>query len=370
MNRNESILNIEKSNLIRSVQFPAIDGIRIYAAAIVFFQHVLGGIVIEYYKIDILRFNYRSDNGWLRAVNYLSDGNHGVDVFFILSGFLMSRILVRKSSSFSYVGFIWSRLKRIYPAFFVSLVVCTACVTTIFGWDWDGSRFVKNMFFLNAFPVFGVLPYNHVSWSLGYEFAFYFLIPVIIFLARFFDVRICAGILLLSAYFLIPDNYFRFLALFIGAFIGSFSDRFLSAVAEKVPLILPFVIYILLGLARAVYDLKFSSTYCVFIFTSSILFICIVWNEGCWLNRFLSKKVFRALGSLSYSIYLYHSIVASLVLHKVTPWPASAFGVVWAVIISIALTLLVSYFSYVLFEKWYFSDDRRVKKIAPNQRVL
>ena len=82
---------------------------------------------------------YRSDIDGLRAIAVLSvlgfhimpwkmpGGFIGVDIFFVISGFLITRILWRDMSSdqFTMVGFYSKRIKRLFPALIVLLAVCS-----------------------------------------------------------------------------------------------------------------------------------------------------------------------------------------------------------------------------------------------------
>src|SRR5262249_57804279 len=110
--------------LIRPLPYPAIDGLRFYAAFAVFFVHMIGSIAFDYLHTPTEMWNRGTSVIWIRCLYFLSDGHHGVDVFFIISGFLMGRI-VMESRQFSYGSFIWRRFLRIYPAFLASLFAAT-----------------------------------------------------------------------------------------------------------------------------------------------------------------------------------------------------------------------------------------------------
>ena len=94
-------------------------------------------------KLGVVRADYRPDIDGLRAVaiisvlvyhafpSLLSGGFAGVDVFFVISGFLISRIIFKglMSGSFSFFDFYSHRIKRIFPALIVVLLACY-----ILGW--------------------------------------------------------------------------------------------------------------------------------------------------------------------------------------------------------------------------------------------
>jgi peptidoglycan/LPS O-acetylase OafA/YrhL len=118
------------------------------------------------------------------AVNYLftklfAAGWSGVDVFFTLSGFLITRILLATRDRSGYFrSFYMRRVLRIFPLYYLSLVA----YTVIFGgrgtwWYW--------LYIANWAQLYGVtvLPLNHF-WSLAVEEQFYLIWPLVILLAR------------------------------------------------------------------------------------------------------------------------------------------------------------------------------------------
>lgn len=171
--------------------------------------------------------NYRADIDGLRAVavlpvllfhafpTVLPGGFTGVDVFFVISGFLISQILIESLSEqrFSLLLFYAKRIRRIFPAL---ITVLTACLA--FGWFAltpeelkllgahlvGGSTFVSNLLLWRESGYFDVAaetkPLLHL-WSLGIEEQFYIIWPLILWLSwrlklRFFWVTL--GLLLVS----------------------------------------------------------------------------------------------------------------------------------------------------------------------------
>lgn len=339
--------------------YAVIDGIRFYAAFVVFIQHTLSGILLEYFRISQAEIDAEQGLTPLSFLRYLSDGNHGVDIFFIISGFLMARIIQKKH--FSYPDFIFARVKRIYPAFLVSLVISAAVSVNVFGWPWKPGDFASNLLFLNALPSLGVIPYNHVSWSLGYEFAFYLIIPILLIPSRWMSNVWVSLVVVALALVFIPDSVIRFKALFVGAAIGAFSDDTLRKIALRLPLSLIGAAFVGIGILKQFVPLRYDTYYWLLLPIATLLFIRLVWGTS-MLGNALSSRPMRQLGNLSYSIYLFHSTIGSIVLYKLTPWPASIGGALYSFVLTFILTLAASWLSYQLLEKWYFKTrkDRTV----------
>lgn len=170
---------------------------------------------------------YRPDIDGLRAVaviavvlfhawpKYFAGGFVGVDIFFVISGYLISKILIEALSKdeFSFWDFYSRRIRRIFPAL---LTVLTACL--VFGWfallpdefkslgkhTAAGAGFVSNLVLWSESGYFDVdsnlKPLLHL-WSLGIEEQFYIFWPILLYLAwknRVGAIYLLAGLFLLS----------------------------------------------------------------------------------------------------------------------------------------------------------------------------
>jgi len=155
------------------------------------------------------RIGYRRDFDGIRAIAVLSviafhsrllPGTGGVDMFFVLSGFLISRNILRalQLKRFSFGEFYARRIRRLFPALIVMFAV-----TSIFGWlmflpdEYEqlgknilaGTAFVQNISFANDPPADNngpVFILIHHIWSLGVEEQFYLVWPLfLLFIWRF-----------------------------------------------------------------------------------------------------------------------------------------------------------------------------------------
>lgn len=152
---------------------------------------------------------YRRDIDGLRAIavssvfafhlgfDWISGGYIGVDVFFVISGFLITTILVKaiEKGNFSFLDFFVRRFKRIFPALFLMLFAVTALAVVAFGYEKFedylttlrfSSAQIANFHFSGETGYFDTGNEHSVllhTWSLGVEEQFYLLWPLILFLA-------------------------------------------------------------------------------------------------------------------------------------------------------------------------------------------
>ena len=171
------------------------------------------------------RAKYRPDVDGLRAVAVLSvllfhggvaalsGGYVGVDVFFVISGFVIATKLVEEieEGKFSIANFYVRRIRRILPAMVATILLCCAAALVFFLPDalYDFSRsvvatavFLSNMFFWKNSGYFetGALdrPLLH-TWSLAIEEQFYIVIPIALFLVVIYARRWTFALFALAA---------------------------------------------------------------------------------------------------------------------------------------------------------------------------
>ncbi len=129
---------------------------------------------------------YHADERFLKA------GFIGVDVFFVISGFIITALLTEWTEKFSLPGFYISRAKRILPAYFVMLVVvCLLSAVLFLPYDFNvfqkslssAATFTSNHYFSSFGSYFAPrvdeLPLLH-TWSLAIEMQFYLFFPVLV----------------------------------------------------------------------------------------------------------------------------------------------------------------------------------------------
>lgn len=331
---------------------------------------------------------YRPDVDGLRAIAILfvllfhaglkkfSCGFIGVDIFFVISGFLITGIIhnALQNNHFSFVDFYSRRLWRMQPVFICLIVVCT--LITLFYYLPDdlilytksvrkSSLFVSNLFLeritVNYFaPNTQQIPLLH-TWSLSIEWQCYFTLPIAIYLLhRFFAKETIVKIIYLltllffalscyfslyhstKAYFHLPNRVFEFL-------IG-------SCIAVK-PNLLPGNKYFLNTIGMIALSLLFYMATRSDLGTGypnyNALILCIATGTliavgeqrpQSFPSRLLSIKPLVLIGLISYSLYIWH-------------WPLFAFmRYLYVEETTLVLLLVFSVIFIVAWLSWHFIE--------------
>jgi peptidoglycan/LPS O-acetylase OafA/YrhL len=336
---------------------------------------------------------YRKEIDGLRAIAVLpvilfhagfttfSGGFVGVDIFFVISGYLITTIIVDEmdKGSFSLLNFYERRARRILPALFF-VMLCTL----LFAWFLlppDDMRsfakslvavplFISNLLFYRESGYFDTLtdlkPLLH-TWSLAVEEQYYLLFPLFLIVAWKFGKRSIIAILIIVstisivlaqwassthpnfAFYMLPTRGFELL---IGAIISLFLNykpRIIS-VSQSLSL---------LGIALVTYSIfafdrhtPFPSFYTL-IPTIGTGLILIFANQNNIAGKLLGHKLLVRIGLISYSAYLWHQPIFSL-SKQVIPIEASTYLVLFLVGMSLAL----GYFNWKYLEKPFRNKNK------------
>ena len=376
----------------RAAYYPALDGLRAIAVVMVFFQH------------------YGAGRAWLFGWGWT-----GVDIFFVLSGFLITGILYDSREKVRrYRDFYVRRTLRIFPLYyFVWGVILVVTPVALWQWSWrwglwpayvgnyarflfrhvpgDPYRFDRITFGPRVSGWFGypVNLYLGHLWSLCVEEQFYLVWPLIVYQVRRREtlMRICVAVIVLSPVLrgvlsvTVPHDQLhmellyrslptRLDALLIGGLIALSLRGREQAVVRRVRrpmLLMSAVLFVVLYLMcvkvlRLGLEGSASSWVGVFgftlidVFAAALILECV--HPGSWLGAVLRAKPLRGLGVVSYGFYVYHDLFHDFYSHAAHRYfPDEAYGM--TVLLAFAGTLAIAMVSYRVIERpWLRLKDR------------
>lgn len=352
---------------------------------------------------------YRSDIDGLRAVavlfvlifhgglNLFPSGFIGVDIFFVISGFLITSIISTslKNQSFSLSDFYVRRLWRLQPAL-ITVVIFTLVLATIFYLPTDfidyirsakyTALFISNQYFARsttgyAAPDTANLLLLH-TWSLSIEWQWYLLLPAgILLLNRHLSdktvkiVTIAVTISMLGLSLYLSDKYPNKSYYFLSSRIFEFMIGSCLVVLNHERLKLTQNIASALGVlsllaiiycaTRTNIVLGYPDYHAVIVSIASALLILVGTSANGIASRILSLSPLVFIGSISYSLYLWH-------------WPIFATGRYLALtentifrISCYVATFIAAYLSYIFIEKpcrkirWKLTKSLSVLALIP-----
>lgn len=352
-------------------------------------------------SVMLFHFDFFSKTNTFNAP--FKGGFFGVDLFFVLSGYLITSILINqyvKYSTISFKSFYIKRILRLYPPILISVIVFF--VPLLFT---DTINAISNIVSLMTYTgdcamlvqYFTHLPYPLLSghsWSLAVEEQFYLTFPVLLFLVlrlitrkklrdiiSFFPVFLviyCAVIIvstrLLGLWFY-KFFVWRFFEIYLGAFIAIIYSKSYQSIAQETPmsktiknivykaysnsLVLLFSLFFTLGMLVFPRWIPFLSylqannmQYVLFTLTSSVLIVNMVYSYHPIYSKIFSNKVLVSIGKFSYGLYLYTPFISYNIKRIFFDNPPKfSKAALTSNIISMIVSLAFSYLSYVLIEK-------------------
>jgi peptidoglycan/LPS O-acetylase OafA/YrhL len=349
----------------------ALDGIRGLAVLLVLVFHIFQVEPVPQHSL--LRLGYA-------ATRF---GQTGVDLFFVLSGFLITGILFdTKSSRRYFINFYGRRTLRIFPLYYGVLVLLLVVLPRLVDiratgvpsiWFWTFST----NFALTTGQDAGVLGH---FWSLAIEEQFYLVWPLVVFaLGRVALMRVCAASLVMSAAMrLLVESQgmssfmvtlCRVDTLLLGALLalaarsarglidwsGKAGAVGLATLAVALPLCFSMSGSGSIWLQAVKYPL-------IAVFYSAVLVIGVTASPGSWAGWLLTLGPLRSLGRYSFGIYVYHPPLIHAVawlFNNVSPAPAMA-GPVFALKLAMIFgaTFATAWLSWHLYEKRFLTLKR------------
>lgn len=321
------------------------------------------------------------------GIGFLPGGFAGVDVFFVISGYLISGIILRdlEAGKFSFRKFYGRRARRIFPALFFMLLTVSiaawALLTPSELKDYSASAFFSLAFLSNAYfmdftsyfaPSAHFIPLLH-TWSLAIEEQFYVIFPLLAFASYRIGGKKALWMTVvgfLVASFALSEwgwrnkpeeNYFfspsRFWEILLGAVVAFWSSR--RGVSRNDGLAGIGLASIFLSFTLYDESTPFPSAYAL-LPTLGTAFLLLFASETGRVGQLLSFRPLRMIGLISFSAYLWHQPVFAFArLHKIDPSSP------WTAIVLITCVLILSFLSWKYVEQPFRSDTKAGARLFP-----
>lgn len=353
----------------KGLYFSRLDGLRAIGALLVIWSH-----------FPVVKDNLFSKY-FMHGADLFGAGYLGVDIFFVLSGFLITRILLgekNKTGKISYKAFILKRALRIFPIYYAAIIFCFIAYGSINNDTLSALFYVSNYHF--SFDETGG-PLRH-TWSLAVEEQFYLFWP---FVVLFFGAQaikrfsiyalpvilVVVAIVMMVAWdsyyterLLYRATFFRMLSLCLGAVIAinfvsnksvHSSDAYIGLAASMILLGVTYIwekfddsgfssISKMFGFSILSYTIVLVTVYSIKLFNFDV-------------SRILEWRVLKSIGTVSYGVYLYHAIILwgmGISHYQVGSTSADK------LFIALGLTFLVAYLSYYLVEIRFIRLKERI----------
>lgn len=365
----------------QKIYFPNLNGLRFIAAFLVVIHH------IEQFKSLLGIENYWDIVPFIGII-----GKLGVVLFFVLSGFLITYLLLAEEHTFKTINikkFYIRRILRIWPLYFLIVVLAFLVLPNIglftipyFGKDVIYHKLMLKLilyalFFPNlAVSLLGFVPYVSHTWSIGTEEQYYLVWPLI--LKYFVKHRIFLMVFIIAFYILIAEflksgaidflpystdktlwKTFSIDCMAIGGIYAILlfnKNKILQVLLNK---------YLFYATIILVCGLMYKAVYIPHIHYEfySVLFGIIILNFAAnnQINISLENSVLNYLGNISYGIYMYHpiGIVLALSISKLIHWQTN-----WFIYpLSFMVTVLLAGLSYRYFEKYFLKYKLKFTRI-------
>lgn len=388
------------SYLPRHHYLPALDGIRALSMGYVMINHLASLLG-------------KSQGGWMLAllIGIGERGWFGVDVFFVLSGFLITWILadeMEATGTVSFRRFYLRRVLRLVPTYYSAIVLGLALSATFSGSDFRHllhSLVLLLTYILNLAVASGFrspAPLG-VAWSLCIEEQFYLLWPLLLlFLGQKGALKLALSVVIAvlawrtGLYLFLNNGHFGQAARALVTRIQFATDTRIDVILigcslalamrlGKLPrlwqmLKLPWAgmcSVAILGTALAAFgDIQFGAPHLFVSITAgyTVMALCvafclaaIVGNPAGWLSTLLGSRPLVFLGGISYGGYLFHAEILYFLTHSVKLY----YPTVLAVPAPITAFCVVAFFAGTIALSYYHFDfvERRFARLKPKAIV-
>lgn len=322
------------------------------------------------------------------GIQTFGGGFIGVDVFFVISGYLITSIILAElaDGSFSFIRFYERRARRILPALFFMMALCLPFAWFLFlphelkGFSQSlvaVTTYTSNIYFWITTGYFEIAaelrPLLH-TWSLAVEEQYYLFFPVLLAMGMKWSRRGIIFLLILMtilslllaqhfseikpslAFYMLPTRIWELLVGSLLAFYFQsqpkvFGKGWLQEFGGIFGLFL--IIYSIFSFDK---QTPFPGLYALFPVIGTALIIVYA-NQGTLVGRILSQKFFVSLGLISYSLYLWHQPIFAFARSFATEVSTQFPFIFW-----LALVFPLAYLSWRFVERPFRNNKKFTRK--------
>jgi peptidoglycan/LPS O-acetylase OafA/YrhL len=355
----------DKTGSSKTVYLPGLNGLRAIAALAVVISHITLGLGDFGLNNKIFGTDLNGNASGLKLAGY------GVTIFFTLSGFLITFLLLneKEEAKLNIKNFYIRRILRIWPLYYLYFAICLATML-IFGISYTSSSIPFYIFLSANIPFIfrNTLPFLAHYWSLGVEEQFYLFFPQIAKLSNKRLLKISVGIifvfLFLKFIFWILDRKYgihlpllfievtRFHTMLIGVVGAIFyyqkNSKFLSISTHKITQIISWTIILLIAINKfhiaSIIDGDLVSVITVFLIVGQIT------KTNNLIN--LENRFCDFIGKISFGIYVIHPILIFYFSKTIGHFEnKTAINYLFVYALITLTTILFAYLSYEFYEK-------------------
>lgn len=350
-------------------KIPSLNGLRAISVFLVVIHHL---VLQKYIELNF----FREVSVFRPFVRLIENGQLGVNVFFVISGYLITLLLIREKENrnqVSYKNFFLKRVLRIFPAYFFLLL-------SYFLLQLGGYIYIDNTSWFTAITYTKYFNwkddwYTSHGWSLSIEEHFYLFWPFIFSLGSviskrfaFFLIFFSIFVRVLSYHYPISwvnENtiFYRIDSIAVGCLLAFYKDSIISFVKIEYWKVAAFISFFAIVLAPYWYYVNKlvnvrvlgscligeGTGILVNVSIGIIMLYSVYISKGLWF-KILNSKIFDFIGVLSYSIYLWQQFFT----HNGSAWYNR-------LPINIFLLLSFSLFSYYVIEKPFLKLKDKIK---------
>ncbi|MFN7847548.1 MAG: acyltransferase family protein [Bacteroidota bacterium] len=352
------------------IYFPKLDSLRFIAFFLVFWSHNF-----------VSCFDRWKNDSWRIFLNpFFETGINGVHIFFVISGFLITHLLIhehREQQGINIKNFYLRRILRIWPLYYLIMILglfVLPNLTSVF--EFCGSYWM-NLTFLNNF---NIIENNNcfsthvvIAWSVAIEEQFYLFWPIAFSLFYKKDRLILFCFIVLIASIILNPHFLYFSTicnlnyLMTGCIGALFFDKYREVIlASFITQRRWLFAIVVLTCTTMLYTENYASSNTISLILLPVFYLyfvlyTVVNNDG-------KKSYLSFLGKYTYGMYFYHPIIAVLVrivFDKIgIPYLGYPLNFALASVIALIITVVVSILSYQYFEGYFLRLKKKFSTVS------